>query len=87
MRNWEKRLQSAPFTIEALTKTGTGDPEVYAKTCRIALRNWALRLVHGDRFGLTDHQWAGPEDAIAAWREALEYWESKVKDGEEKTSV
>lgn len=80
-------FKPAPNAEEAIDMTGAAHPpEHYAETCRHALWNWGLRLMHGKKFPQGTRDWKSNEDALQAWNKALKYWEGKAKDGE-KTSV
>lgn len=59
-------------------------PEEAVVSCKAAIRNWTFRMLHGDKFvpGSVESRpvWQCHQDALQAWKDALEYWEAKLSE-------
>ena len=55
-------------------------PKECAEKCRGAIARWTLAWLNGETFRCPyDTKWHSFADAITAWKEALDHWESKCK--------
>jgi hypothetical protein len=52
-------------------------PTECAQKCRAAITNWTKAWLEGEKFCTPNNTpWKTHEDAILAWKEALDHWES-----------